>query len=296
MQIIGITCSIAAALFWSVAIILFKKSGDNFSPMALNLFKCTVTLVLLILTLLLCGIDFFPEKPAYDWIMFCVSGLLGIALADTIFFIALSRLGAGMIAIVDCLYLPIVIFISFVFLDEILGIKGLFGASLVLIAIFVGSASKKSISVTGIDFFIGIILGIFAIILIAGSIVMLKRLLEDTNVLWASFARVLAGTLGLYLVVLLSPARKKLLAELYPSKTWFSALPASVAGNYIAMIAWLAGMKYTMVSVAAVLNQLSTVFIFILAAIFLKEPVTLPRVSATILAVSGAILTTMSLQ
>ncbi len=62
------------------------------------------------------------------------------------------------------------------------------------------------------------------------------------------------------------------------------------------MIAWLAGMKYTMVSVAAVLNQLSTVFIFILAAIFLKEPVTLPRVSATILAVLGAILATMSVQ
>ncbi len=296
MQIIGITCSIAAALFWSVAIILFKKSGDNFSPMALNLFKCTVTLVLLILTLLLCGIDFFPEKPAYDWIMFCVSGLLGIALADTLFFIALSRLGAGMTAIVDCLYLPIVIFISFVFLDEILGIKGLLGAALVFTAIFVGSASKKGITVTGIDFFVGIILGIFAISLIAGSIVMVKRLLEDTNVLWASFARVLAGTLGLYLVVLLSPARKRLLAELYPSKTWFSVLPASVAGNYLAMIAWLAGMKYTMVSVAAVLNQLSTVFIFVLAAIFLKEPVTLPRVSATILAVSGAILTTMSLQ
>ncbi len=264
--------------------------------MALNLFKCTVTLILLIPTLLLCGIDLFPEKPAYDWIMFCVSGLLGIALADTLFFMALSRLGAGMIAIVDCLYLPIVIFISFVFLDEILGIKGLFGATLVVIAIFVGSVSKKGITVTGIDFFFGIILGIFAIILIAGSIVMLKKLLEDTNVLWASFARVLAGTLGLYLIVLLSPGRKKLLAELYPSKTWFSALPASVAGNYIAMIAWLAGMKYTMVSIAAVLNQLSTVFIFILAAIFLKEPVTLPRVSATILAVSGAILATMSVQ
>jgi len=296
MQIIGITCSTAAAFFWAVAIILFKKSGDHFSPMALNLFKCTVTLILLIPTLLLCGIDLFPEKPAYDWIMFCVSGLLGIALADTLFFMALSRLGAGMTAIVDCLYLPIVIFISFVFLDEILGIKGLFGATLVFIAIFVGSASKKGISVTGIDFFIGIILGILAISLIAGSIVMLKRLLEDTNVLWASFARVLAGTLGLYLIVLLSPGRKKLLAELYPSKTWFSALPASVSGNYIAMIAWLAGMKYAMVSVAAVLNQLSTVFIFILAAIFLKEPVTLPRVSATIFAVSGAILTAMSVQ
>lgn len=168
--------------------------------------------------------------------------------------------------------------------------------TLVVIAIFIGSVGKKGTSVTGIDFFIGMILGIFAITLIAGSIVMLKRLLEDTSVLWASFARVMAGTLGLYLIVVLSPGRKKLLAELYPSKTWFSALPASVAGIYIAMIAWLAGMKYTMVSVAAVLNQLSTVFIFILAAIFLKEPVTLPIVSATIFAVSGTIIATMSVQ
>jgi len=65
-----------------------------------------------------------------------------------------------MTAIVDCLYLPIVVFISFVFLDEILGIKGLFGATLVFIAIVVGSASKKGITVTGIDFFIGIIMAV----------------------------------------------------------------------------------------------------------------------------------------
>jgi hypothetical protein len=99
-------------------------------------------------------------------------------------------------------------------------------ATLVVIAIFIGSVGKKGTSVTGIDFFIGMILGIFAITLIAGSIVMLKRLLEDTSVLWALFARVMAGTLGLYFIVVLSPGRKKLLAELYPSKTWFSALPA----------------------------------------------------------------------
>jgi drug/metabolite transporter (DMT)-like permease len=69
------------------------------------------------------------------------------------------------------------------------------------------------------------------------------------------------------------------------------ALPASIVGNYLAMLAWLAGYKYTLVSVAAILNQLSTIFTFILAAIFLKEPVTIPRVISIFLAICGALLT-----
>jgi drug/metabolite transporter (DMT)-like permease len=58
----------------------------------------------------------------------------------------------------------------------------------------------------------------------------------------------------------------------------------------MAMLAWLAGFKYTLVSVAAILNQLSTIFTFILAAVFLKEPVTLPRLIAIVMAVCGALL------
>jgi drug/metabolite transporter (DMT)-like permease len=40
---------------------------------------------------------------------------LGITLADNLFFIALQRLGAGLWAVVECLYLPVVIFLSAIF-------------------------------------------------------------------------------------------------------------------------------------------------------------------------------------
>jgi drug/metabolite transporter (DMT)-like permease len=56
------------------------------------------------------------------------------------------------------------------------------------------------------------------------------------------------------------------------------------------MLAWLAGFKYTLVSVAAILNQLATIFTFVLAAIFLKEPVTLSRLVAIALAATGALM------
>ena len=56
------------------------------------------------------------------------------------------------------------------------------------------------------------------------------------------------------------------------------------------MVLWLAGMKYTQVSIAALLNQTSTVFIVIMAAIFLKEGITLRKAISVGLAVLGSIL------
>jgi drug/metabolite transporter (DMT)-like permease len=65
-------------------------------------------------------------------------------------------------------------------------------------------------------------------------------------------------------------------------------VPGSVIGAYLAMVIWLGGMKYTQTSIAAALNQTSNIFVFILAAILLREPVTLIRVIAIILAFAGA--------
>ena len=50
-------------------------------------------------------------------------------------------------------------------------------------------------------------------------------------------------------------------------------------------------MKYTTTSRAAILNQMSSIFIFILAAIFLKEKITVNKTIAILLALTGAGLT-----
>jgi drug/metabolite transporter (DMT)-like permease len=287
----GMAFSLTAACLWAIAIVLFKKSGDTLAPMALNLLKTTVTLALFIPTLLLVGVDLFPAKPVSDYVIFFLSGFFGIALADTLLFMSLMRIGAGMSGIVECLYLPFVIFLSFFFLGEQLGIKGMIGATLVVGGIVVCSISGRTTQLNREDLLPGIFYGIAAILLIAASIVMIKEPLGRTHILWASFARVLSGTVGLYVIALLLPRRRKLLAEFSASKSLPTAITASIIGNYMAMFSWLAGMKYTLVSVAAIFNQLSAVFIIILAAIFLKEPLTRSRVFATFLAVAGAVLT-----
>lgn len=115
MIMVGIFYPVGAALFWSIAVILFRKSGDKMSPLSLNFFCCLVALVLLLPTLLVMQIPFFPDCPASDWWLLSLSGILGITLADSFFFASLVRLGAGLSSIVACLYLPTIIVLSYFF-------------------------------------------------------------------------------------------------------------------------------------------------------------------------------------
>jgi drug/metabolite transporter (DMT)-like permease len=66
-----------------------------------------------------------------------------------------------------------------------------------------------------------------------------------------------------------------------------------VLGSYLALICWIAGMKYTKVGIAAILNQTSTMYILILAAIFLRERFTMRKLVASLVAVAGIILVTL---
>jgi drug/metabolite transporter (DMT)-like permease len=67
-------------------------------------------------------------------------------------------------------------------------------------------------------------------------------------------------------------------------------IPASILGGYVAFFAWTGGMKFTQVSVASALNQMSTIFIFLLGIIFLKEKTTKGKIAALIMGVLGSLI------
>jgi drug/metabolite transporter (DMT)-like permease len=286
----GILYSIGAAFFWSIAIILFRKSGDGMSPIALNFFKCLVATLLLVPTLLVTGTPFFPVRPASDWWILALSGVVGITLADTLFFASLVRLGAGLTAIVSCLYLPAIIVLSYLFLGERLEMNGLVGGAFVLSALFISSFWGNKIVVERKSFIVGMILGILGLFALVVGVVIIKEVLNRSDVVWATTVRIFFGLSGTLVLVLVHPERRRFFKELRPSVTWKWAIPASIMGNYFALLCWLAGMKYTMVSLAAILNQLSAIMVMILAAVFLQEKITWNRTVSISLAVIGAII------
>jgi drug/metabolite transporter (DMT)-like permease len=188
------------------------------------------------------------------------------------------------------LYSPFVILFSFLFIGERLGQKQLLGVALILSALALISRAKEKGLPARRDLVLGIGLGTLAMITLAASIVMIKPLLAETPVLWATLWRMAAGAAALGVYLPFHPRRRMIWRPLVSPRTWRLMMPGAFLGASISPLVWMAGMKYTLVSIAAPLNQLNSIFIFVLAAIFLKEKVTRAKMAAVVLATVGAFL------
>jgi drug/metabolite transporter (DMT)-like permease len=287
---LGEILSLLCAIIWASAVIFFKKSGEKVSPLGLNLFKNVLALVLLVPTSLVLGITLAPKTSFFDYSLIIVSGILGIALSDTLFFKSLNLLGAELSAIVDCLYSPFIIILSFFFLHENMNGLQIFGVLLIVSAVLTVSRKENRKNISRRDLSLGILFGVLAMALVAVGIVMIKPLLDHSSLVWVVEVRLLAGCLGLCVFLLFQPRRKKIIGSLFTVRNWQYMLPGSFLGAYLASVIWMGGMKYTQASISSALNQTSNIFVFILAVIILKEPVNLLRVIAIILAFVGVVI------
>jgi len=287
---LGELLSILAALFWAVGVVFFKLAGDRIPPLSLNFFKNMLAVALLLPTMVVMGEPFVPDLPAYQWLLMAGSGVVGIAVADTMFFYSLEKLGAGLTAVVDTSYTPMMLGLSFIYLGEDLAPKNIAGGALIMGALLVGSLTRPQEGRTRADVVKGTTIGLLGILLMTVGIMMIKPFLDEVPLMWSTTVRVAAGAIGLLPIVLLHPKRRAILSHLVPSASWRASVPAALFGTYLAMIAWIGGMKYIDAHRSALLNQLSTIFIFLLATVFLKEPITRRRLLAIGLAAAGAFL------
>ena len=128
---LGEVLALCSAFTWASAVILFKRS-EAVSPLGLNLFKNSVSFTLLVPTLLVLGQTIDWQRPGEEWLRLALSGVVGIAVSDTLFFAALRRLGPGTLAVVDCSYAPFIVTLAVLFLGESTGAGFLLGAALVV--------------------------------------------------------------------------------------------------------------------------------------------------------------------
>lgn len=287
---LGEGLSLLSAVLWAVAVILFRKSGEKVHPLALNMFKNTLAFVLLLPTIWLFGETLIRPVPSSAYILLLLSGVIGIGLGDTLFFTSLNLLGAGLTGIVICLYSPFIIMLSVLWLGESLALLQVIGAFLIISAVLIATIEKRDERISNSRLLLGILSGVFSSACMAVGIVMIKPLLERSPLLWLTEVRLVGGSVALVLILLLHPRRRRIVNSLISRQSWQYTISGSFFGAYVAMIVWLAGMKYTLASIASALNQTSTIFIFILAGIFLKEPFNVRRTIGIILAVMGVFL------
>jgi len=286
----GQIAAISTAVFWAFAVILFKKSGESVHPIGLNMFKNVFAIVLLIPTIYIFGDSLTGNFTWGEVALLLVSGALGIGIADTLFFRSLNLLGAGLSAIVDCLYSPSIIILAFFWLGERLAFVQIIGLLMILSAVLTITGADKKAPIPKKDLVWGIVWGVLAMFTMAFGIVMIKTLLNRSPLLPLSEIRLVGGAIILVIVLMFHPKRKSIIKPHLNRKDWGYLLVGSFIGTYISLVLWLAGMKYTQTSLAAALNQTSNIFIFIFAALFLKEPITRRRLFGIVMGFSGALI------
>lgn len=290
---LGEALALVTALTWAVAVILFKKSGESVHPIALNLFKDLLSVILFIPTIWLLGMELFRDVPYSDYMMMLASGVIGIGLGDTLFFKSLNTLGAGLASIVDCMYSPSIIVLSMMFLHESLTVWQLIGATMIVSAVLSAGLERSPGDIDRKRLLKGIGYGVAAQVMNGIGVVMIKPLLDRSPVIWVTQWRLIGGSAVLLIVLWFWKRRQAVIDSLLYTRSWGYVIAGSVIGAYLAMMLWLGGMKYTQASTASALNQTSNIFVFILAAVFLREKVTPARAAGIIVAVMGAVMVTL---
>ncbi len=285
--------ALMTAVTWSIAVILFKKSGEKVPPFALNFFRVAVSSLLFVLMFVIIREPFFGVAPLKDYLILIASGVIAIAISDTLFHMCLNRVGAGLSAIVDGLYSPSIVFFAWVILGEKLGPWQLAGMGAVLLGIFIATRHDPPPGATKRQLAFGIFWGVLSMVTLGIGIVIAKPVLNHSPVLWATAVRQIGTFLVMLPVALLLPSRKKIFSNFMPMSSWKYMIPGTIIGSFLSVIFWIAGMKYTQAGIAAILNQTSSIHIIIMATIFLKEPLTRRKVIAAVLAVIGILMVTI---
>jgi len=286
----GEVFALTSALIWALAVVLMRRAGETLPAFELNLFKNCLGMLLLIPTILIFADLSLPGFTRSEFIIVFVSGMIGIALADTWYLQALNLMGAGRTGIVASLFSPFVILLSTVFLGERMTVWQWFGFFLVISGVLLVTWRVNRRKIETRDITKGAILGVSAIFMMALGIVMVKEILETRPFLWTVELRLAGGVAGL-LVFMLAQGRWQSVKETFRKPhPWGTVITASFLASYLSLIIWMAGYKLIDASVASILNETNGVFILFFAWLMLGEQMSSRKIAGISLTIGGVLI------
>ena len=289
MPHLGEICALLAPMGWAVALILFKRT-EGAPPLALNLFKNTVGVVLLSATMVALGIAVPTDRSVEDWARVIGSGVLGLAVADTFLFEGLKRIGAARFALVDTTYAPMIVLLSWVLFGEAPTTAIVGGGAAVVVGVTVASVDPRDLKFSGgREIAIGMVSAFLAVLGTATAVLIAKPVLVNSDLIEITWTRLTAGLTAMVLWAAATGKLREATTAFRPGTDWKTLVPASFFGTYLSLIFWLGGYKWAPAAVAAVLNQLATVYILVLARVFLRERIAPRQAVGSLVAATGAL-------
>jgi drug/metabolite transporter (DMT)-like permease len=220
-----------------------------------------------------------------------VSGILGIAVADTLFFAALQDLGPVALVVFFMSGQIVTALLAILLLKEMPSLGSWVGIGVTLAGVgavlwqkFGANASSNPSGIRGV------ILGSLSMLCMSGSTVIAKPALESVSTIMATMVRMMSGTLG---ILFFGLATRRIRQWLGPVRNMemiarfvFSVAVVTYGGFWLSLVA----IKYLNVAVASTLSATEPLFVIPLAVVFFKERISMLETIGAICATCGVML------
>lgn len=284
----GELAALTAAFLWAAASILFARAGKTTGPVALNFVKTGCGLLMTFVTVLVLQDEIWPDLSPTDlgWLGF--SGVLGLTVGDSAFFVAINRMGPRRAMLLWALVPPVTALLAWPVLGEVLGLWSMVGGAVTLVGVaWVLRERTPSAPVARNDLMVGLAFGLIAVVCQSVGSVTAKMAGEDLDGVTLSFVRLAFGTGGLLLQVIVQRYLGQVRTLLTTPRALARVVGATVIGTYLALWLSMIALQRSMAAVAATLAATSPIFVVPLARIFLKEALTWRGIFGATVAVVG---------
>lgn len=285
-KLLGIAAALGSAASWAVGAILFKRVGEAMSSSGMTLAKGAMSVVLLGIAAAVVG--FMPMDHTSLW-QLVLSGLIGIAIGDILFFKALQDLGPVAMLVLMVVGQVLTILLALLFLHEVPSTHEWIGMGFILlgvcIALSVDLAGEKKASGWR-----GVMFGLASVACMSVSVIITKGPVEHLPSLQATFVRMAAGTAGVFAAGLISGQMAGWLAPLKNGRFFTNFLLAVAVVTFGGFWLSVFAIKHLDVAIANTLNSTEPIFVIPLAYFVLKERINIRSVIGAVSVVAGVAL------
>lgn len=287
----GEIAALFAACLWAVASVVYGKLGARIPPLQLNLIKGIIAIALFVFTIFVTG-ELFPSIATLPMCLLLLSGVTGISLGDTAFFITINSLGARRALLMQILTSPISAIFGLIFLQEKLNVLAWCGILVTVLGVgwVVTERTADAKHISTIEFRRGIVFGLLSAIAGAVGAVLSRSAFGVANTeispLWAALLRLSAGTLILLILALSKQQTSFRLSNLRNSKVVAGTIFAAFCGTYLGIWLQQTAIKFTSVGIASTLLQTSPIFV-IPFAIWMGEKVSIRAILGVFISIAG---------
>lgn len=281
---LGGLAALASAFTWALGSILFRKLGNRVSPLGMNFGKNIIGVLYIGIILLLTGIKAVSNR---EFLILGASGLLGIAIGDTLFFKALMQLGPRLTVLLGTLGPIFTVVLAVVLLREKPSFLAWIGIFLTTAGVFWILWKRTPEKKARKDWLSGIKYLLLSILCASIGTILAKIGVTSVSSLQALFIRFAGAAAGLTLYGLISRQTKTWLSPFRDIRLLKFILLTVFIVIFGGFWLFLLSLKYTNASTAAILNSTEPLFILPLTAFLFKEKISLQETIGAIVAVSG---------